>query len=305
MPRGYSSEPITLSFPPFTRAVAWLVGINICVFFALVLLGMAPATAEIAHLGTTLAALTPALAVHGMVWQLVTYSFLNGGLPLFFNMLMLWMFGAQLEQAWGTRRLLSLYFTSVVGAGLMSIGIAYTGAFGFNSGIPITGAAPGLYGIYVAFGIAFAEAEIMMFPLPFLIKAKYFTWILIVVTLAMSLQQGPAVIPLLGGLLFGFLYVKWMYGRATRRSYAPGVYRGRGLSDRDDSPAEDTRPIFERWRDSYYRWKRRRAARKFEVYMRKHDRQVFFDEQGRYIDPDSPEGRHRDPNKENGKPWVN
>ena len=25
-------------------------------------------------------------------------------------------------------------------------------------------------------------------------------------------------------------------------------------------------------RNSYYRWKRKRAARKFEVYMRKHDR---------------------------------
>ena len=38
--------------------------------------------------------------------------------------------------------------------------------------------------------------------------------------------------------------------------------------------------------NSYYRWKRRRAARKFEVYMRKHDREVNFDELGNYIPPD-------------------
>jgi hypothetical protein len=54
-------------------------------------------------------------------------------------------------------------------------------------------------------------------------------------------------------------------------------------------------------RNSYYRWKRRRAARKFEVYMRQHDRDVKFDERGNYIPP---EGR----DKKNGgssSGWVN
>ncbi len=55
-------------------------------------------------------------------------------------------------------------------------------------------------------------------------------------------------------------------------------------------------------RNSYYRWKRRRAAKKFEVYMSKHDRQVHFDEHGNYIPPDD------DPGKGNGggkSGWVN
>jgi hypothetical protein len=55
-------------------------------------------------------------------------------------------------------------------------------------------------------------------------------------------------------------------------------------------------------RNSYYRWKRKRAARKFEVYMRKHDRDVHFDEHGNYIPPDD------DPRKGNGgskSGWVN
>ena len=54
-------------------------------------------------------------------------------------------------------------------------------------------------------------------------------------------------------------------------------------------------------KNSYYRWKRRRAARKFEVYMRKHDRTVSFDEHGNYIPPDDNE-------KKNGgskSGWVN
>ena len=60
-----------------------------------------------------------------------------------------------------------------------------------------TGATAGLYGVYIAFGMVFAENELFMFPLPFAIKAKYFVWILIVITLALSLSQGPAVSVLL------------------------------------------------------------------------------------------------------------
>ena len=39
-------------------------------------------------------------------------------------------------------------------------------------------------------------------------------------------------------------------------------------------------------RNRYYRWKRRRAGRKFEVYMRKQGRTVRFDGRGRQIDED-------------------
>ncbi|HEY7616124.1 MAG TPA: DUF1751 domain-containing protein, partial [Terriglobales bacterium] len=54
-------------------------------------------------------------------------------------------------------------------------------------------------------------------------------------------------------------------------------------------------------RNSYYRWRRRRAARKFEVYMREHNRTVMFDEHGNYIPPEESE-------KKNGgskSGWVN
>jgi hypothetical protein len=46
----------------------------------------------------------------------------------------------------------------------------------------------------------------------------------------------------------------------------------------------------EQWysmRNRYYRWKRRRAARKFEVYMRAQGKTVRFDGQGRQIDDDA------------------
>src|SRR5205807_3931248 len=45
------------------------------------------------------------------VWQLVTYLFLHGGFGhIIWNMLALWMFGADLERTWGTRRFLKFYF---------------------------------------------------------------------------------------------------------------------------------------------------------------------------------------------------
>jgi hypothetical protein len=75
--------------------------------------------------------------------------------------------------------------------------------------------------------------------------------------------------------LFGYIYIKM----APRRGFAfAGSERFFGL------------------RNSYYRWKRRRAARKFEVYMRKQNRDVHFDKDGRYIDPD------KDPND---RRWMN
>ena len=55
-------------------------------------------------------------------------------------------------------------------------------------------------------------------------------------------------------------------------------------------------------RNSYYRWKRRRAARKFEVYMRKHDHDASIDHYG---DPGSPDKSPRKGNDESRPPWVN
>lgn len=303
-PRKFSDQPISLSLPPFTRAVSWLVGINVAIYFVLAILDR-PATADLARLLLGIGALTPFHVAHGWIWQLATYGFIHVGLlSLIFNMLMLWMFGAQLEQSFGIRRFLVLYFTSLVGAALVTVALAYSRALGLSPQFSTEGATAAIYGLLIAFSIVFAEMEIMMILPPVTLKAKYFAWILIVITLALSLNQGSsmAYIPQLGGLLFGYLYVKFLHPRIPARSVA-SPYRGRGLSDRDFDVRKKT-PLVQRWRENYYKWKRRRAARKFEVYMRKHDRQIFFDEHGNYIDPDSPKARDRE--QDGGKtPWVN
>jgi hypothetical protein len=145
------------------------------------------------------------------------------------------------------------------------------------------GASGGVYGVLVAFGMLYGDREIFLFPLPFSMKAKYLVGIivfLVVISTVQPTQGGVANFAHLGGLFFGFVYVKFLPKRGL----------GFGASEKYFS-----------LRNSYYRWKRRRAARKFEVYMRDHDRTVTFDEHGNYIPPE-------DSDKKNGgdkSGWVN
>lgn len=274
---------MTLSLPPFTRAVSWLIGVNTAVFLLVRLLDMFRIP-----LGIYLRdyfALTPAQVVqHGWLWQLITYGVIHFEFWHWFgNMLGLWMFGSAIEQAWGPRRFMELFTLGVFGAALTTVALSYPHILG-NPYVPTIGASGGVFAILIAFGVLFGDNEILMIPFPFAIKAKYFVGILIVVTLAFAMGGGGnvAYVAHLGGLLFGYLYV-----RRGPKAALVNV----GFSER-----------YYGLRNSYYRWKRRRAARKFEVYMRQHDRDVHFDEHGNYIPPDE------NPRKGNGggkSGWVN
>src|SRR5436305_1398689 len=72
------------------------------------------------------------------VWQLVTYMFLHMGIGhILWNMLGLWMFGAEIERLWGTSKFVRFYFTCGISAGLIVVVAAYL--FGFAD-VPIVGA---------------------------------------------------------------------------------------------------------------------------------------------------------------------
>src|ERR1700758_135232 len=70
-------------------------------------------------------ALIPEAVIHHIpprVWQPFTYIFLHGGLfHLLINMLMLWMFGRELEAAWGKRRFMNFFILCGVGAGVIEL----------------------------------------------------------------------------------------------------------------------------------------------------------------------------------------
>src|SRR5271154_4891488 len=95
---GFSS----LSFPSFSGVTSQLVLANVAVFF--VLLVMDYAAPHVAMIIVGYFALTPAMLLHGWLWQLATYSFLNTGvLHVAFNMLTLWVIGSVLESSKGGR----------------------------------------------------------------------------------------------------------------------------------------------------------------------------------------------------------
>ncbi len=216
------SREMTLSLPPFTRAVTWLLAINTAVFLLLELFGMT--LIDVARWVRDNLALVPQDVVHGSLWQLVTYSFLHFEFWHWFgNMLGIWMFGSAFEGAWGTRRFLELYFFGVIGAALTTTVLSYSHVLG-NPTIPTVGASGGVFAILIAFGIVFGENEILMIPFPFSLKAKYFVAILIVVTLAFAIQGGGnvAYVAHLGGLV---LRIHLRKVRAPRRHSPPGDVR--------------------------------------------------------------------------------
>jgi len=156
------------------------------------------------------------------LWQLVTYSFLHGGLAhLFFNMFALWMFGVSIEQFWGSRRFGIYYFLCVIGAGLTQLLVVTLSGEVF----PTVGASGGVFGILLAFGMLFPNTPIYLYFL-FPIKAK---WLVIGYGLlelwagVTGTQSSVAHFAHLGGMLFGFLLIQYWRGKLpikpSRRFY--------------------------------------------------------------------------------------
>jgi membrane associated rhomboid family serine protease len=278
MPRYTRSGFSGLSFPSFSGVTSRLVLVNVVIFFALLVLEFSAQGVAFQVLG--LFSLTPAFLLRGWIWQLVTYSFLNAGvMHVAFNMLTLWFIGSFLETSKGGRWLTEIYFLCAVGGGLVGSLLSFTHIFRSSPMATTSGADAALFGLLAAFAVLFGDMEMYMFPLPFAIKAKYLVIVYMLIEVALLLSGGPplAYFVILSGALTGF----WFARRAPRRGLSPMVSEGLfGI------------------RNNYYRWKRRQAARKFEVYMRKQNRDVRFDNEGRYIDPDE----KRDPND---RRWMN
>lgn len=139
------------------------------------------------------------------LWQLFTYQFLHGGLlHLLFNMLALWMFGCDLERRWGSPFFLKYYFVSVIGGGVLNALILP------GQVAPSIGASAGIYGILLAYGLIYPN-QIVYFYFLFPIKMKHFVWIIGAIALYSSIasgQSGIAHLAHLGGMVFGYLYLR-------------------------------------------------------------------------------------------------
>jgi membrane associated rhomboid family serine protease len=107
--------------------------------------------------------LAPYYVTHrGWIWQPLTYIFLHGGLlHLLLNMLFLWMFGVDLERAWGTRRFWNYFLVTGIGAGIVTILVKTAlDPHGFlgTSLVPTIGASGAIYAVLVAAAIMFPRS---------------------------------------------------------------------------------------------------------------------------------------------------
>src|ERR1700722_11920321 len=122
--------------------------------------------------------LVPLAVTHGLrIWQPVTYIFLHAGLwHILLNMLFLWMFGADLERAWGTHRFYTYFFLTGAGAGLINVLVkTIIDPHGFGtSAIPTIGASGAIYGILLANAIMFPDRKIWLIPFPVTIPMKIY-----------------------------------------------------------------------------------------------------------------------------------
>ena len=221
-----------------------------------------------------LLAFDPAAFLHGYLWQPLTYSFVHAGLlGTLFELLSLWFLAGFLEQMHSSAWVNGLYAVSVLGTAAAALAIyALSGPLAYAvAPVVMFGCFGGIFGLLVAIGTLYGDTEFLLF-FTIGIKARYMAIIYGLIAIAMLFsQQRLYAFAQLGGALAG-----WLYAQMAPRH---------GISFL----------LSERWyglRNSYYRYKRRRAARKFEVYMNKQGRTVRFDGNGRKID-DDPDDKKR------------
>jgi membrane associated rhomboid family serine protease len=180
------------------------------------------------------------------IWQLVTYMFLHSPSDfthILFNMLVLWMFGSNLEEIWGAKRFLLFYLICGVGAALIQLGVlavemnylesqfaqagpAFQQEF-LQKGAGIyyfsaLGASGALTGIMSGFAYLFPNYPVQLFLIPIPIKVKYMVIGYFLVDLFAGINPGAgdnvAHIAHVGGAIVGLILVITM-NKSNRKTF--------------------------------------------------------------------------------------
>ncbi len=182
-----------------TPAVAWLLAINIGVYFLqLAVFGERNVFAALAF---------DSVAMPAGWWTMATYMFVHAGLAhLAFNMFMLWTFGPRVEAEWSARGFTAFYLWCGLGGALTHLILVRSGV--------LVGASAAVYGVMLAFALRWPDEEVFVFGI-IPMKTKWFVaWMVVINLLLAMLSQrgGPgssiAAIAHLGGLAFGWIYIK-------------------------------------------------------------------------------------------------
>jgi membrane associated rhomboid family serine protease len=275
MARDLSFE---MGLPPFRGAVREIILASTAIYVVILLLvSFAPATG---HALLERGVLNPALIRQGWLWQFVTYAFMYvDPMDFVLSLLGIYFLGSAVEERIGYRSFYAFFFGSVVLSGMAGFILSLTGAVAQGSALGSGAVANAILMVFYLFN---RGAPIMLFPIPIRIPVKWIVVFTAAIETAYLLLNHFALFYfiLLLGLGVGYMWYTLFLTRGVSLHVSERFY---GL------------------RNSYYRWKRRRAARKFEVYMRQQDRKITFDEHGNYVPPD-------DNDKTNGgskSGWVN
>jgi membrane associated rhomboid family serine protease len=217
---GYGRPQIRIG-GPLTPWVKILLIANAAMFVLVFLPALAPGGNQLANMIMVYLGMTPSMFWGNFtLWMPVTYMFIHAGLlHVGFNMLVLWMFGGDVEQVFGSKSFIVYYFVCGVGAGLL-VAVLQPG-----SPIPTVGASGAIYGIILAFGLFFPERTLLIYGI-IPIKAKYLVIILGVMTFLFSVSapgSGISHLAHLGGMVFGYLYIKqnaikrWLSGGRKKK----------------------------------------------------------------------------------------
>jgi len=151
-------------------------------------------------------------------WQLVTYAFLHGGfLHLFLNMFALYMFGPEIERLVGPRRFLTYYIVCVISAAVAQLLVL--NAVG-NPPSPTVGASGGVFGLLLAFGLAFPRRRIMLLFPPIPMPAWLFVTLYGLMELYLGISGRDASVAHfahLGGMVGGFVLILYWRLQRVRR----------------------------------------------------------------------------------------
>lgn len=157
-------------------------------------------------------------------WQILTHMFMHGGFwHIFFNMYSLLMFGSILERSLGPKKYLIFYFVTGLGAVALHTGVEWLQARVFiANGIaqayhqllvtPTLGASGAIYGVLIGFAMLYPQARLTLIFPPIPMTAKWLVIIFAAIELFSGIngiQNGVAHFAHLGGMLFGWLLIRW------------------------------------------------------------------------------------------------
>ena len=189
------SEPYeTTESPRMTRAVQWLLALNIGVYFLqLTLFGQDAIYSALA--------LDPA-RFPGEWWTVLTYMFVHAWLAhIAFNMLTLWMFGPRLEHVWGTRSFLQFYLWCGLGGAIAHLIFAQHTA--------VIGASGAISGVLVAYALRWPDEEVYLFGvIPMKSRWLIAAMIGMNIIFALSPSSGIDWTAHVGGMAFGWVVLK-------------------------------------------------------------------------------------------------